>query len=95
MKGIATVLGMGSEAIKMSPVVRACERRGDVDWFMGPTGQERSWDVGRVYSGGLGLPDARYNPDVGSGVREAGGQSEMMARAGMEVWEGDTCQTRL
>ncbi len=59
MKRIAIVLGTRPEAIKMSPVVRASERQ-DVGWFMVHTGQDQ------VFSGGLGLPDAKDNPDVGS-----------------------------
>ncbi|MHC1600605.1 MAG: UDP-N-acetylglucosamine 2-epimerase [Candidatus Methanospirareceae archaeon] len=58
--------GTRPEAIKMSPVVRACERRG-VDWFVVHTGQGCSCDVDRVFSGRLGLPDAGYNLDIGSG----------------------------
>jgi hypothetical protein len=30
---------------------------------MSHTGQDRSRDVGRASSGGLGLPDAKYNAD--------------------------------
>ena len=80
MKRIAIVLGTRHEITKMSPVVRACERQGDVDWSVSHTGRDCSCDVGRVFSGGLGLPDARYNPDVGS--RRHGEQSERMM-AGM------------
>ena len=61
------IIGTRPEAIKMSPVVRACERQGDVDWSVSHTGRDCSCDVGRVFSGGLGLPDARYNLDCGSG----------------------------
>ena len=71
---ICIIIGTRPEVIKMSPVVRACERRG-AEWFVGHTGQGCSRDVGRVFSGGLGLPDARYNPDVGSGSGRHGEQT--------------------
>jgi len=77
MKRIAIVLGTRPEAIKMSPVVRACERQG-AEWFMVHTGQERSWDRGRVFSGGRGLPGARYTLDVGSGSERHGEQTGEM-----------------
>ena len=54
------------EVIKMSPMVRACEDLG-LDWFMSHTGQNCSCDMGRVFFEQLGLPDARYDLDVGSG----------------------------
>ena len=52
--------GTHPEIIKMSPVVRACERRG-ADWFVVHTGQRRSCDVGRVFFEEIELPEARYN----------------------------------
>ncbi len=83
---ICTIIGTRPEIIKMSPVARACEGAG-ADWFMGHsgTGQGCSRDVGRVFSGGLGLSDARYNPDVGSGSegRKHGVQTGRMM-AGIE-----------
>ena len=79
MKKICVIIGTRPEIIKMSPGARACEGSG-AEWFMVHTGQGCSCDMGRVFSGGLGLPDARYNPDVGS--RRHGEQSERMM-AGM------------
>ena len=74
---ICIIPGTRPETIKMSLVVRACEGSG-VEWFMVHTGQDRSRDVGRVCSGGIGLPDVRYNPDVGSGVGGQGAQTGRM-----------------
>ena len=37
MENTCIIVGTRPEVIKMSPVVRACERRG-ADWFMGHTG---------------------------------------------------------
>ena len=54
------IIGTCPEVIKMSHVVRACERRG-ADWFVLHTGQRRSCDVGRVFFEEIELPEARYN----------------------------------
>ena len=48
------------EIIKMSPVVRACERRGS-DWFVVHTGQGCSCDVDQVFVEQPGLLDAKDN----------------------------------
>ena len=71
--------GTRPEIIKMSSVVRACERQG-ADYFMIHTRQGCSCDVDRVFFEQLGLPDARYNLDVGSGSGRHGVQvGRMMA----------------
>ncbi len=78
---MGVIPGARPEVLKMSPVVRACQRQGadyfvihtgqgrsrDVDWFMVHTGQDCSCDMGQVFSGGLRLPDVGYSLDVGSG----------------------------
>jgi len=74
--------GTRPEIIKMSPVVRACERRG-ADWFVVHTGQHYSHHMDRVFFGELELPDAKYNPDVGSGSEGHGEQTGRMM-AGIE-----------
>ena len=76
------ILGTRPEIIKMSPVVRACERRG-ADWFVVHTGQHYSHHMDRVFFEQLGLPDARYNLDVGSGSGRHGAQTGRML-AGIE-----------
>ena len=70
------IIGTRPEMIKMSPVVRACERRG-LDWFVLHTGQHYSYGVDRVFFEQLGLPDVRYDLDVGSG---SGGHGEQTGR---------------
>jgi len=60
MSEICIIIGTRPEIIKMSPVMRACERRG-ADWFVVHTGQHYSYELDRVFSGRLGLPDVRYN----------------------------------
>ena len=59
--------GTRPEIIKMSPVVRACERQEGSEWFVVHTGQGCSCDVDRVFFEQPELPDAKYNLDVGSG----------------------------
>ncbi|MEA1870541.1 MAG: UDP-N-acetylglucosamine 2-epimerase (non-hydrolyzing) [Euryarchaeota archaeon] len=74
---ICVIIGTRPEVIKMSPVVRACERRG-ADWFVLHTGQHYSYGMDRVFFEQLGLPDARYNLDVGSGSGRHGEQTGRM-----------------
>ena len=62
---ICIVLGTRPEIIKMSPVIRACERL-NVDYFILNTGQHYSYNMDRVFFEQLELPEARYNLDVGS-----------------------------
>ena len=59
--------GTRPEIIKMSSVVRACERQEGSDWFVVHTGQGCSCDVDQVFSGRPGLPEVGHNSDVGSG----------------------------
>ena len=66
MQIIAIVLGTRPEIIKMSPVIRECERLG-LDYFILHTGQHYSYNMDRVFFEQLGLPEAKYNLDVGSG----------------------------
>jgi UDP-N-acetylglucosamine 2-epimerase (non-hydrolysing) len=63
---ITVVLGTRPEIIKMSPVIRECERRG-LDYFVLHTGQHYSHEMDRVFFDELGLLQPRYNLDVGSG----------------------------
>ena len=82
MEKICVIIGTRPEIIKMSPVVRACERRG-ADWFVLHTGQHYSYGMDRVFFEQLELPDARYNLDVGSGSGRHGEQTGRML-AGIE-----------
>ena len=66
MEKICIIPGTRPEIIKISPVVRACERREGSDWFVPHAGQHHSYGMERVFFEQLGLPDARYNLDVGS-----------------------------
>ena len=63
---ISIVLGTRPEIIKMSPIIRECERLG-LDYFILHTGQHYSYIMDRVFFEELELSGARYNLDVGSG----------------------------
>jgi len=64
---VAVVLGTRPEIIKFSPIIREMERRG-LDYFILHTGQHYSYNMDRVFFEQLGLPEARYNLEVGSGT---------------------------
>lgn len=63
---VCIVLGTRPEIIKMSPVIRECERLG-LDFFVLHTGQHYSYSMDGVFLEQLKLPEARYNLEVGSG----------------------------
>lgn len=64
--GIAIILGTRPEIIKMSPVIRLCEKR-DINYFILHSGQHYSYRLDKVFFYELGLPDPKYNLEVGSG----------------------------
>ena len=64
---IAIIVGTRPEIIKMSPVIRECERRKQ-DYFILHTGQHYSYNMDRVFFEQLEIPEAKYNLDVGSGT---------------------------
>ncbi len=63
---LSIILGTRPEIIKMSPIIRECEKRG-LDYFILHTGQHYSHNMDEVFFEQLGLPEAKYNLDVGSG----------------------------
>jgi UDP-N-acetylglucosamine 2-epimerase (non-hydrolysing) len=63
---VSVVLGTRPEIIKMSPIIRVCEHL-SLDYFILHTGQHYSYVMDRVFFEQLGLPEAKYNLDVGSG----------------------------
>jgi len=60
------ILGTHPEIIKMSPMIRECEKR-DLDYFILHTGQHYSYNMDKVFFEQLDLPEAKYNSDIGSG----------------------------
>jgi len=63
---ISIVVGTRPEIIKMSPVIRECEKL-KLDYFILHTGQHYSYTMDRVFFEQLELPSPKYNLDVGSG----------------------------
>ena len=63
----AIILGTRPEIIKMSLIIRECEKRG-LDYYILHTGQHYSFEMDSVFFDELELPAARYNLDVGSGT---------------------------
>lgn len=66
-KKIAIVVGTRPEIIKMSPIIRECERLG-LDYFILHTGQHYDFNLDGVFFEQLKLPRPRYNLGVGSGT---------------------------
>jgi len=64
---LAVVLGTRPEIIKMSPIIRECEKRG-IDYFTLHTGQHYSYEMDRVFFEELELPQPEHNLEVGSGT---------------------------
>ena len=62
---IAVILGTRPEIIKMSPIIRSCQKKG-VDFFVLHTGQHYSYEMDQVFFEELGLPAPDFNLDVGS-----------------------------
>ncbi len=60
------VVGTRPEIIKMSPIIRECERL-KLDYFILHTGQHYSYNMDRVFFEQLELPQPHYNLNVGSG----------------------------
>ena len=73
---IGVILGTRPEIIKMSPIIRECERRG-IDYFILHTGQHYSYEMDRLFFEQLELPDPDYSLDVGSGTH-AGQTAKIM-----------------
>jgi UDP-N-acetylglucosamine 2-epimerase (non-hydrolysing) len=64
---IAVILGTRPEIIKMSPLIRECEKRG-LDYFVLHTGQHYSYEMDKVFFEELELPQPEHNLDAGSGT---------------------------
>ena len=61
------ILGTRPEIIKMSPVIRECERQ-KIEYSILHTGQHYSYKMDKVFFDELELPAAKYNLDIGSGT---------------------------
>ena len=63
---ISITFGTRPEIVKMSPVIRTCERKG-LNYFILHTGQHYSYNMDKIFFEQLELPEAKYNLNVGSG----------------------------
>lgn len=79
---IATILGTRLEIIKMSPIIRQCEKQG-IDYYILHTGQHCSYEMDKIFFEQLKLPKAKYNFNIGSGKH--GGQTAKTLTAVEEI----------
>lgn len=94
---ISIILGTRPEIIKMSPIIRECEKR-NLDYFILHTGQHYSYNMDKVFFEQLKLPEPKYNLDVGSGMHgeQTGKMLEgiekvlIKEKPGIVLVEGDT-----
>jgi len=63
---IFIILGTRPEIIKMSPLIRECEKR-NLDYFVLHTGQHYSFEMDKAFFDDLELPKPAYNLEIGSG----------------------------
>lgn len=63
---IGIILGTRPEIIKMSPIIRLCEKKG-LDYFILHSGQHYSYHLDKVFFDELKLPDPLFNLEAGSG----------------------------
>ena len=64
---IFIILGTRPEIIKMSPIIRECEKQ-NLDYFILHTGQHYTYNLDKIFFEDLDLPAPKYNLDVGSGT---------------------------
>ena len=84
---ICIVLGTRPEIIKMSPIIRECEKR-KLDYFILHTGQHYSYEMDRIFFEELGLPAPGVNIEAGSGTHGAQ-TGEILAGVERELIERD------
>jgi UDP-N-acetylglucosamine 2-epimerase (non-hydrolysing) len=77
---IAIILGTRPEIIKMSPIIRECEKKG-IEYYILHTGQHYIYKMDKIFFEQLKLPQAKYNLDVGSGLH---GKQTAKMLAGIE-----------
>ena len=63
---LSIILGTRPEIIKMSPLIRECEKR-NLDYFILHTGQHYSFEMDKAFFEDLELPKPDYNLEIGSG----------------------------
>jgi len=63
---ISIIVGTRPEIIKMSPIIKECERL-HLNYFILHTGQHYSYKMDKVFFEQIQLPEPRYNLNIGSG----------------------------
>lgn len=94
---ISIILGTRPEIIKFSPIIRECIRLGQ-DFYILHTGQHYAYCMDRIFFEQLGVPEAKYNLDGGSGTHAAqtgkilvGAEKNLLKeRPDVVLVEGDT-----
>ncbi len=85
---IAVIVGTRPEIIKMSPVIRALEKR-DIDYYILHTGQHYSYNMDRLFFEELELPEPKYKLDVGERYSTQGAQTGEMIKAIEKIFMDD------
>ncbi len=83
---IAIILGTRPEIIKMSPIIRECEKQG-LEHYILHTNQHYSHEMDCIFFEELELPQPRYNVDAGANIIDSLGS--MMDTKGWENPYGD------
>jgi len=65
---IAIIIGTRPEIIKMSPIIRECQRK-KIDFFILHTNQHYSKSLDRIFFNELELPRVKYSLNIGSGTQ--------------------------
>jgi UDP-N-acetylglucosamine 2-epimerase (non-hydrolysing) len=63
---ICIILGTRPEIIKLSPIIRECEKR-KLNYFVLHTGQHYTYEMDQIFFEELELPEVKYHLDIGSG----------------------------
>jgi len=66
-KKFCIILGTRPEIIKMSPIIRECQKR-NLNFFILHTNQHYSENLDKIFFEELELPKPKYNLNVGSGT---------------------------
>jgi UDP-N-acetylglucosamine 2-epimerase (non-hydrolysing) len=64
---LVIILGTRPEIVKMSPIIRECEKQ-NIDYFILHTGQHYDYNLDGIFFEQLKLPKPKYNLKVGSGT---------------------------
>lgn len=97
MKKVCIVLGTRPEIIKMSPIIRVCQKT-KTPFFIIHTNQHYSKDFDSVFFRELELPSPKYNLNVGSGTHAESTAAMLVGiepilfkeKPGVVLVEGDT-----